>query len=41
MFGYLLNQIFYIILNEKIKEGDIVTCVYTGVNNDMLMAKRI
>ena len=25
MFGYLLNQIFYIILNEKIKEGYIFT----------------
>ena len=26
---------------EKIKEGNIVACVYTGINNDMLLAKRI
>ena len=30
-----------VLVNEKIKEGDIVACIYTGVNNDMLMAKRI
>ena len=35
------QNFFNVIVNEKIKEGDIVTCVYTGVNNDMLMAKRI
>jgi len=35
------QNFFNVIINEKIKEGDIVTCVYTGVNNDMLMAKRI
>ena len=35
------QNFFNVIINEKIKEGDIITCVYTGVNNDMLMAKRI
>ena len=35
------QNFFNVIVNEKIKEGDIVACVYTGVNNDMLMAKRI
>ena len=35
------QNFFNVILNEKIKEGDIVTCEYTGVNNDMLIAKRI
>ena len=35
------QNFFNVIINEKIKEGDIVTCVYTGVNNDMLMAERI
>ena len=35
------QNFFNVIINEKIKEGDIVACVYTGVNNDMLMAKRI
>jgi len=35
------QNFFNVIVNEKIKEGDIVNCVYTGVNNDMLIAKRI
>ena len=35
------QNFFNVIVNEKIKEGDIVTCDYTGVNNDMLIAKRI
>ena len=35
------QNFFNVILDEKIKEGDIVPCVYIGVNNDMLMAKRI
>ena len=35
------QNFFNVIINEKIKEGDIATCVYTGVNNDMLIAKRI
>ena len=35
------QNFFNVIVNEKIKEGDIVNCIYTGVNNDMLMAKRI
>lgn len=36
------NQNFFnAIFNEKINEGDIIPCVYIGVYNDMLMAKRI
>jgi threonylcarbamoyladenosine tRNA methylthiotransferase MtaB len=35
------QNFFNVIVNEKIKEGDIIACVYTGVNNNMLMAKRI
>ena len=35
------QNFFNVILDEKIREGDIVPCVYVGVNNDMLMAKRI
>ncbi len=35
------QNFFNVIVNEKIKEGNIVTCVYTGVNNNMLIAKRI
>ena len=35
------QNFFNVTVNEKIKEGDIVKCVYTGINNDMLMAKRI
>ena len=35
------QNFFNVIVNEKIKEGDIVACVYTGINNDMLIAKRI
>ena len=35
------QNFFNVIVNEKIKEGDIVTCEYTGVNNDILIAKRI
>ena len=35
------QNFFNVIVNEKIKEGDIVTCEYIGVNNDMLIAKRI
>ncbi len=35
------QNFFNVIVNEKIKEGDIVTCEYMGVNNDMLIAKRI
>ena len=31
-----INAIF----NEKIKEGDIIPCIYVGVQNEMLMAKR-
>ena len=35
------QNFFNVIVNEKIKEGDIVACVYTGINNDRLIAKRI
>ena len=35
------QNFFNVILDEKIREGDIVPCVYVGVNNDVLMAKRI
>jgi len=28
-------------LNEKINEGNIVPCIYTGIQNDVLLAKRI
>ena len=35
------QNFFNVILDEKIKEGDIVPCVYIGVSNDMLIAKRI
>ena len=35
------QNFFNVIVNEKIKEGNIVSCVYTGISNDMLIAKRI
>ena len=35
------QNFFNVILDEKVREGDIVPCIYVGVNNDMLMAKRI
>ena len=35
------QNFFNVILDEKIREGDIVPCVYVGVNNDVLMARRI
>ena len=35
------QNFFNVILDEKIREGDIVPCIYVGVNNNMLMAKRI
>ena len=35
------QNFFNVIINEKIKEGNIVACVYTGISNDMLIAKRI
>tara|TARA_Y100001970_G_scaffold183037_1_gene222597 strand:+ start:2781 stop:4040 length:1260 start_codon:yes stop_codon:yes gene_type:complete len=35
------QNFFNVILDEKIGEGDIVPCIYVGVNNDMLMAERI
>ena len=35
------QNFFNAIFNEEINEGDIIPCVYIGVDNDMLMAKRI
>ncbi len=35
------QNFFNAILNEKIREGDIIPCIYVGVHNDMLIAKRI
>ena len=35
------QNFFNVIVNEKIREGNIVACVYTGIKNDMLIAKRI
>ena len=36
------NQNFFnAIFNEEINEGDIIPCVYIGVDNNMLIAKRI
>ena len=28
-------------LNEKVGEGKIVPCIYTGIENNVLLAKRI
>jgi len=35
------QNFFNVIFNEELREGDIIPCVYVGVDNDMLMAKRI
>jgi len=35
------QNFFNAFFNEEIKQGDIVPCVYIGVDNDMLIAKRI
>jgi len=35
------QNFFNAIINEEITEGDIIPCVYIGIDNDMLMAKRI
>ena len=35
------QNFFNAIINEEITEGDIIPCVYIGIENDMLMAKRI
>ena len=35
------KNFFNAIINEEITEGDIIPCVYIGIDNDMLMAKRI
>ncbi len=34
------QNFFNAIFNEEIKEGEIIPCVYIGVDNDMLIAKR-
>ncbi len=35
------QNFFNVIVNEKLKEGNLVPCVYVGVNNNMLLAKRL
>ena len=35
------QNFFNAFFNEEIKQGDIVPCVYIGVDNNMLIAKRI
>jgi len=35
------QNFFNVIIDEKIREGEIVPCVYVGVNNNMLIAKKI
>ena len=35
------QNFFNAIINEEITEGNIIPCVYIGIYNDMLMAKRI
>ncbi len=35
------QNFFNAIINEEITEGNIIPCVYIGIENDMLMAKRI
>ena len=35
------QNFFNAIINEEITEGDIIPCIYIGIDNDMLMAKRI
>ena len=35
------QNFFSVIFNEKIKQGDIIPCIYVGIQNNMLLAKRI
>ena len=35
------QNFFNVILDEKLKEGNLVPCVYIGVNNNMLLARRV
>ena len=35
------QNFFNVMLDEKMREGNIVPCIYVGVNNNILMAKRI
>tara|TARA_B100000700_G_scaffold329313_1_gene450518 strand:+ start:771 stop:2030 length:1260 start_codon:yes stop_codon:yes gene_type:complete len=35
------QNFFNVIINQNIQEGNIVPCVYVGVNNDMLIARKI
>ena len=30
-----------VIINQKIKEGNIVPCIYTGIQNNILLAKKV
>ncbi len=35
------KNFFKVIFNENIKEGSIIPCIYIGIKNDMLVAKKI
>ena len=35
------QNFLHAMIDENIKEGDIVPCIYIGVHNNMLIAKRI
>ena len=35
------QNFFNVIIDEKVQEGYIIPCIYVGVNNNMLVAKRI
>ena len=30
-----------VVFDEKLNEGNIVPCIYTGIKNDVLLAKKI
>ena len=34
------QHFFKVKVEEKLKEGNIVSCVYTGIENDMFLAKQ-
>ena len=35
------QNFFNVVFNEKIKEGNLIPCIYVGIKDDKLMAKRI
>ena len=35
------QNFFNVILDEKLKEGNLVPCIYIGVNKDVLLARRL